>query len=502
MYRTKGLMTMSKYRSEDAHIPDVYVHEFLMRGQQSAEESNPLWCRNSNLAGETIALEYRNLSIEEACILRRILRTNRSVKKVTLQKCSFTQVKVAFENMMNVSHLEELALINVDCESSGFNIDLTGAFDNLHSLRLDCDEICDAFMKRIATFLRGNRSLERLTLRSYAVTNDGVIEIAEALKSNTTLKKLTIERTLLSSKTLLAFAEVLCANQVLERVHVFEVDIKKEDAYNLFEQNSCTDVFRRLHILWEDYYLPQLITLLRQDRHCCTVSLSVSDSIPESALRDFFDALGQNNTVQNFYLYPNCNRLDTITEGLVSVLQRTTSMQKIYNFMGVDVSHDSLVKVLDALKENRTVKRFMMQTESLTPEIAKCLSQVLSTNNTLTDISICECYIDNGYDLSDILSSLRNNYTLRKLMIAWEPDDDIEGLAQINAVLNRNIRLLNKAVQFVRSGCVVSSDAEGADAFHKLCSCPGLVDELEKLTGKSKEAVREDIQMALESVSS
>lgn len=495
-------MTMSKYRSEDAHIPDIYVNDFLMRGQQSADESSNSLCRNSDLIRGTTTLEYTNLSIEEACILRRILRTNKSVKKVTLRKCSLTSVKVAFENIKSISHLEELNLIDVDSDSGGFTIDLTSTFNNLRSLRLDCDEIGDTFMKSIANFLGGNVSLENLTVSSYAVTDEGVIEIAEALRSNTALRKLTIERTLLSSKTLLAFAEVLIANPVLELVHVFEVDIKSEHAPVLFEQESYINVFRRLHILWEDFYLPQLISLLRQDRQCCTVSLSVSDSVPEATLREFFDALGQNTTVQNFYLYPNCNRLDTITEGLVSVLRKTTSLQVIHNFVGVDMSHDSLVRVLDALKENRTVKSFMMQTESLTPAVVKSLSQLIVSNNTLIEVNICESYMDNGQDVSEILSSLTNNYTLRKLMVAWEPDNYIEGLSQITALLNRNVHLLNKAVAFVRSEGEVTSDADSAEALQKLRSCPALVDELQELTGKSKEAVKNDIEIALATVSS
>ncbi|XP_077541833.1 uncharacterized protein LOC144153932 [Haemaphysalis longicornis] len=242
-------MTMSKYRSEDAHIPEVYVNDFLIRGQESADESSTSLCRNSDLVRGTTTLEYTNLSIEEACILRRILRTNKSVKKVTLRKCSLTSVKVAFENIKSISHLEELNLIDVDSDSGGFNIDLASTLNNLRSLRLDCDEIGDTFMKSIAKFLGGNKSLENLTVSSYAVTDEGVIEIAEALRSNTALRKLTIERTLLSSKTLLAFAEVLIANPVLELVHVFEVDIKSEHAPLLFEQESYINVFRRLHIL-------------------------------------------------------------------------------------------------------------------------------------------------------------------------------------------------------------------------------------------------------------
>lgn len=494
-------MTMSKYRSEDAHIPDIYVNDFLMRGQQSADESNSLF-RNSDVVGGTTTLTYTNLSIEESCILRRILRTNKSVKKVTLRKCSLTTVKVAFESIKSMPHLEELNLIDVDGDNGGFSIDLAGTFSNLRSLRLDCDEIGDPFMKSIARFLGGNENLENLTVSSYAVADEGVIEIAEALRSNTTLRKLRIERTLLSSKTLLAFAEVLNVNAVLELVHVFEVDLKDEHAPVLFEQERYANVFRRLHILWEGNYLPQLITLLRQDRQCSTVSLSVSDSVPVATLREFFAALGQNTTVKNFYLYPNCNRLDTITEGLVSVLRRTTSLEVIHNFAGVDMSHDSLVQLLEALKENHTVRSFMMQTESLTPDVVKSLSQLLAANNTLTDVNICESYMDNGHDVSEILSSLKNNYTLRKLMVAWDPDDHIEGLSQIKALLNRNVRLLNKAVAFVRSGGVVTSESESAEALRKLRTYPGLVDELQELTGKSKETIQNDIEIALASVSS
>ncbi|XP_077545416.1 uncharacterized protein LOC144158416 [Haemaphysalis longicornis] len=130
--------------------------------------------------------------------------------------------------------------------------------------------------------------------------------------------------------------------------------------------------------------------------------------------------------------------------------------------MHVEEDGKALVKVLDALKDNNTVTDFIMSVDILNPEICRSLSEVLATNKTLSSVSICEYYGILPEQLRVILEGLRCNYTVTHLMVACDPDD-VEGVAEMEELLERNRGLLNKAAQFVKGGGDVT-DVEGADS--------------------------------------
>lgn len=514
--KIRSVASMSEATSKDTELQESAVSEFLNRGIQgphpsvaAKDESDTFSGPDGDVTTRPLALEYGDkLSEEEARILRHILATHTSVKKLTIWDVSLNVFKMVFEGLEEPLSLEELCVLDVDCEGQDFSLTLSGAFKNLRVLDLRCrcqpppkaSDDSSGLAGSIADLLRGNVALQELSLWCDELGDAGCSVLAEVLKTNGSLKKLHIVDETLTSKTVVAFANTLVVNSALEKVDIFEVDMREEEVSFLFEEDRYANTFKVLYILWRQKFLPQLTRLLREDRHCSDVSVDVTESVPADLLQDFLDAVAENKTVRMLHFYPSGRTFDALADGLVSVLRRTTTITCIQNLMGVEEDGKALVKVLDALKDNHTVTDFMMMVEILTPDICRSLSEVLATNRTLTSVSICEYYGIGAEDLRVILEGLRGNYSVTQLMVAWDPDDDVEGVSEMEELLERNRGLLNKAVQFVKGDGDVTG-AEGADALEKVRSSPQLVEKLQKVTGKGKEAVLDDIAAAVTRVS-
>ncbi|XP_077545418.1 uncharacterized protein LOC144158417 isoform X2 [Haemaphysalis longicornis] len=502
---------MSEVTSKDIGIEEAVVSEFLKKGLQgprysiaASHEEDPSSGPGGDIKTRSLTLEYGDkLSVEEGRILRHILVTNPSVKKLTIWEVSLSVFRTVFEDLEEPLSLEELVVLNIDFEGQNFCLRLSGIFRNLCVLDLrggsqpsrNTSDDGGGLASSIADLLRDNTTLQELSLWCDELGDAGCSVLAKALTTNDTLKKLHIVDETLTSKTVVAFAETLVVNSALEKVDIFEVDMSEGDVSFLFEEDKYANTFKRLYILWRQKFLPQLTMLLREDRHCSDVSVDVTESVHADVLQDFLDAVAKSKTVRMLHFYPSGKTFDALADGLVSVLSRTTTITQIQNLMQAEEDGKALVKVLSALKDNNTVTDFMMMVEILSPEICRSLSEVLATNKTLSSVSICEYYGILPEQLRVILEGLRCNYTVTHLMVAWDPDD-VEGVAEMEELLERNRGLLNKAAQFVKEGGD-ATDVEGADALKKVRSSPRLVEKLQEVTGKGKEAVLDDIAAAV-----
>ncbi|KAH7975264.1 hypothetical protein HPB49_025454 [Dermacentor silvarum] len=249
----------------------------------------------------------------------------------------------------------------------------------------------------------------------------------------------------LSSEILIRFAKMLASNSTLQMVDLFDVcPVEKDQVSRLLEQELYASVFKRLRIVWPEQLLPQLTRLLGEQACCPELCVSVTSSVDEVVLREFFDAVAEDTTLRVLHFYPSERAFDELVGGIASVVKRTTTLREICNLMGVEVGKErQLVSILDALKENRSLTRFTMYAELLTAEIATSLSELLAVNSTLNDLAICEYSGILAEHVETILQGLRKNYTLTSLMVSWDPDDS-EGIREMEALLKRNVRLQKK----------------------------------------------------------
>ncbi|KAK8762710.1 hypothetical protein V5799_026023 [Amblyomma americanum] len=383
-------------------------------------------------------LEYRNgLSVQEACILRYILNTNKVLKKLTVRRASPSAMRAAFEDVHG-SCLEELTLVLIDCKGQDFSINWLEAFRNLRFLSLACDHVRETFATSIANYLRENTSLIEFTLLSGNIGDDGAKVLAKSMRANKTLKRITLQQQALTSDSLVAFAEALVANSTLQMVEVSAVNFEEERVSCLVEQGTYAGVFKRMHVVWSENLLPHLTSLLRHDNHCDKVSVSLTAAVNEDVLREFFKAVAASKTVRSLQFCWTDKTFDALADGIAYVLRQTTSVKEIRNLMNVCEECDSqLVRVLDALKENLSVTSFTMFADCVTQKIAKSLCDLLTANRTLKELNICENDKISPETVKIIVGGLRRNYTVTTLKVAWEFDEEV-GLKEIELLLERN----------------------------------------------------------------
>ncbi|XP_077497365.1 uncharacterized protein LOC144107981 [Amblyomma americanum] len=484
---------MSEELSRDCRPHDEDVEKLFNKGLNAVKEFHP--DIDMSYRGG-VMLEYpHELSLEEARILPRMLSCKESVKKLRITEISLNALRAAFDKLEDWGSLEVLELLYVDCHGENFHLDLSGAFRKLRSLDLRCENIRSTFARNIAGYLRGNKSLQELSLWESCGGDEGASAIADALTMNDTLKRFKVVGDKLSSKTLVAFVKTLAVNSTLELVDLFDtISIEKEQVSLL--QDTPAEVLKRLYILWSEELLPLVTRLLRENRHCSELSVSVTPSVDKDLLREFFDAVASNTTLRLLHFYPSDNCFEELADDIAYVTERTVTLKEIQNLMHVAMgSEQQLVRMLEALKVNRSVVSFTTYAELLTPEIATSLSELLTVNDSLTDVSVCEYWGIRPEEVETILGGLRKNYTLTRIMVSWDGNDEAQkALDEMEQLLKRNARLLDQAVKFVTGDC---NDTEAADAFNKLRSSASLVNRLKELTGKTAEAVLCDLEAAL-----
>ncbi|XP_037529110.1 uncharacterized protein LOC119406435 [Rhipicephalus sanguineus] len=447
-------------------------------------------------------LRYRELSVTEASVLRRVLSMGPPVRKLFLQQISLCPFKVAFHNQETCPSLKEVHIDFVECEGKALSVSRCGMFRSLHSLHLCSVNSGSAFAEDIASYVRQNRSLRELSLCTSCGGDEGVATLMQALAGNDTLKRFSLADMELSSDTLTGFANMLVFNSALEMVNLTDVcSVEKDKVLSLLGQELYAGVFKRLKIQWPEELLPELTALLSVEGCCPELSVSVTPSACEAVLREFFGALAADKTLRVLRFLSNEDTFEAFADGIVSGLRRTTTLRAVNIGMCVDSAKArQLIDLLDALKENRSVAKFAISTEVVTPEIATSLSELLAVNNTLNDVAIFNyCEILPG-EVETIVKGSKTNYTLTSFVV-YSECNDCEGVREMAAILQRNNRLKNKAAEFVILGAD-AADEIGVDALRKVHSSDALVEMVQRLTGRTREEALEDIQAALASLPS
>lgn len=463
--------------------------------------------------GSYLAYEEK-LSDEDAAALRRLFSTGPPVRNLYITKISHGAFRIAFGGLGECPSLREIIFRRVDCEGRDLGIDRCEVFGHVRSLDLSCVNVGSGFAKEVASYIRQNKSLEELWLHLSCGGDEGVAAIIEALKVNDTLKELALfnmgsltqdlfrnDAPQLSSGALIGFAEMLASNSSLELVDVRDAfPVEKDIVSSLLAEERHAGVFKRIRIEWPEQLLPELTELIRKEACYPKLHVSVSFFVDRSILREFLDAVAAHKTLLELHFFPPeetflqfKHKLNALAECIASVLKHTTTLREIYNCMPADRSH--IVSILDALKQNRSVARVTMDAEMLTGEVAKSLAELLAVNKTL--VYVCILYSAGGLprQVRDILRALKTNYTLITLDFGFHADRHPQ-MREVKALLERNVRLKDRAAEFVAAGADVS-DEEGVEALKKVQASAALVERVQELTGETPEEALQEIQSAL-----
>ncbi|KAH7976500.1 hypothetical protein HPB52_014758 [Rhipicephalus sanguineus] len=491
---------MADAGANELDTKDSDVKKFFQKGQGEYLTRRPGRFTNVKDGAD---LKYEKISEKDATVLRRILSTGPPVKTLTLCSITLSAFKAAFDELYECPWLKRVYL-HIDCEGKSLGTSLSLLFRGLQILELSCENTGTRFAKDVASYIRQNKSLKSMVIWDYCGGDGGAAALIEALRVNDTLAKFAFAELELSSEVLICFANMLVSNSTLEIVKLrYVCPVEKEKVCSLLAMKLHAGVFKRLDVVWPVELLPELNVLIRRQACCPVLCVSVASSVDEKVLWEFSDALAADTALRDLTVHSNKAIVDALEEefyanaGGNAFEERKRTLREIWRNMGVnDGKERHLISILDALKKNCSVKKFTMLVEMVTPDIATSLSELLTVNNTLNEIDVSNFWEISPREIKTILRGLRNNYTLTDLVVNWDTDD-LVGIHKVHSLLQRNLRLVKKAAEFVISSAE-GYDEEGADAFRKLhTTSDRLVEKVQELTGKTTEASLQEIQSAL-----
>ncbi|KAH7975739.1 hypothetical protein HPB52_004659 [Rhipicephalus sanguineus] len=484
---------------DDVAAQNDDLQEFYRKGFERYQElegykSQSRVDETSAVAQYNATLAYEEISEKDATVLRRMLRSGPPVSRLYLHDISLAAFKVAFDDLEESPSLRHV-YFHIDLKGEKLGTSFSGVFRGLYSLELSCDNTGSEFANEIASCIQQNKSLRELRLTNSCGGDEGAAILIEALVGNDTLKVFALNYIKSSSDTFISFAKMLVTNRALEMVSLGEVCcVEFDKVWSLLAEERYASVFQRLEIVWPDELLSVLTVLIRREACSPTLSVRISSSIDEGVLREFFAAVATNKTLRRLHFESDV--FDALANGIASVVKSTGTVREIWSVTeGQTCTQHQLITILNALKENSSITDFIMHTETVTPEVAMSLSELLAANKALRELHLCEESDISARAGQTILQGLWANYTLTELTVCSEFDaNDIT--RDIEAILNRNSRILRKAVHFVISGGDVS-DQVGPYALKKVHSSAGFIEMLKSRTKKTTQETLEDIRAVL-----
>ncbi|KAL3198177.1 hypothetical protein MRX96_014517 [Rhipicephalus microplus] len=118
-----------------------------------------------------------------------------------------------------------------------------------------------------------------------------------------------------------------------------------------------------------------------------------------------------------------------------------------------------LARIIDAMKENCSIRKFFMGTDSVTSEMATSLSELFAVNRTLTHVRVGSFREISPSDVDTVLRGLQKTYNLDPLGVHLKTNQ-LRTHRETYALLDRNSALVNKSSRFVISGVGIS-DQQG-----------------------------------------
>ncbi|KAL1448136.1 hypothetical protein MTO96_044147 [Rhipicephalus appendiculatus] len=494
------------------------------RKQARLRKHNPACLR----PGEN--LYYETIAEKDATVLRRMLSTGPAVGMLSIGNISLNAFRTAFDELEACAELE-IVYLGVDCEGEDLSIDLSAAFGRLDSLELSCHNAGRGFAKELARYIQENESLTELVIWDSCGGDEGATAIIKALGRNRSLEKFTLAEMELSPKMLLAFAEMLATNSTLKLLDIKSAcAVEKDRVVWLLTRNRYVDVFKRLEIEWPDQLLRELAALVRSKACYSKLSVSVASIADEEALRVFCDAVAADTKLRELFINENeCEdrddesgdtedenedadegRDDTESKLVDTVEEREDAVDEPEDRDGAvedtvaaladgvsptkrkrtlrgrllskRMKHDNerqLVSIIDAVKGNRSIRKFYMGAELVTPEMATSLSELFAVNQTLTHVHVCSSREMSSSDVDTILRGLRKNYTMTALGV-YSKTNESRTYLETYALSVRNSRRVNKAARFVIYGDEVS-DQQGISAPKEVRSSARLVKKVYEL---------------------
>ncbi|KAE8904472.1 hypothetical protein PF005_g15821 [Phytophthora fragariae] len=313
--------------------------------------------RNAQSALESWDLEFKSLGVDGAAAVGELLRTNKSLKTVTLSRNQVGDegVKKLVEGLGENAEAAVKELNVTDVGISGAGLDSLAALLEKESCSLTTLQVSfnglETASSKFFDALKTNKSLKKLQMKECKLTDEHVAAFAAALKQNSTLMEVDLSDNELTKASCASLTDGLRENKALKVLRL--------------ENNKCQDEGAVL-----------LADVLATDNTTLTYLDLGNNSLTSVGMTPLVKA----KSVKELHMFNN-----KLGDGLSELLPVLLANSVIETFgVGANQLHEALsVTLFDALHSHPSLKTLEMGGNTLGQEGLNALDRLKAANPSL-----------------------------------------------------------------------------------------------------------------------
>ncbi|KAH6924781.1 hypothetical protein HPB50_024587 [Hyalomma asiaticum] len=421
-----------------------------------------------------------------------LMRTSTNLKEVTVQPILQGEVPVIARALESNLTLTKVSLY---VETRGSIEELFRALQmNKHLSELglySCVFVKSSCMRAIASALENNDTLKALYMGSVFLDNcQGVGQWSEALSKNNTLQFLRIYCGNFSMNDISVFCKALQVNKSLKTLMLPGVIGSQEERTSLAQQLLADDCYDRVELgPWSEAFLKVLLPVLASSpRSPEQIWLPDIGELSRDTVSTFCSALASNKKIRNVTVDVNGE-----PDARVALLCSALAKNRFIQVLCVHIENgESAKEILRALALNTALSELEITLRVASDEdTAAAFSDMLSSNNAMTSISVCLNVDHPRLFVDAIAQGISNNRRIVTLGCWTRGESSVPSI--VLESVRRNKCALNRAMEFVLQR---REDKHTAECFELFLGRPCLTASLTETTGMSDVQARVEVASA------
>ena len=287
----------------------------------------------------------------------------------------------------------------------------------ISTLHILNDNITEKGAITLAKLLKGNMTLQQLTVRGNSIGEGGATALAEMLKENRTLQQLDVSHNSIGEGGVTALAEMLKENGTLQQLNVSVNSIGDEGATALAEMLKENMALQQLDVGGNSIGkggATALAEMLKENRTLQQVDIC-HNSIGKGGATALAEMLKENGTLQQLTVSGN-----SIGEGgasaLAEMLKENSTLQQL-NVSNNYIDDRGATALAEMLKKNETLQQLNVSGNSIGDGGATALAEMLKENGTLQQLDVSGNSIGDG-GATALAEMLKENRMLQQLDVS------------------------------------------------------------------------------------
>ena len=391
-----------------------------------------------NVKLQQLVLSHNNL---QTFCTTRIFEGMQGKSRLTLLTVSHNNISpvaaISIGNVLSCNpKLEELDLSYNNMQSTGVTTILKQIMNisKLKRLNISGNNISDEAANNIGDVLSHNTKLEELNLSCNSLQAAGAIKVFNSMKEIVTLKKFSISKNSITDEAIHYLVPILSRNTKLEQINlsynrlqaagIVKVlkelkDITALKSFSIYNNRITDEVANGISAVLSDDNGDAVLsgikaTLSNSNNEIEQIDLSeIKTTIALLVLKE----MSNTSTLKQFSMRNN-NISHKAAKDVAVILSYSNTLEEL-DLTCIDLQLSGAMEIFSEMKNVSNLRRFKINTNTISDEVAKNIAVILSHNTKLEELEL-SC---NHFDLQttsaiEIFNGIKRIFTLRRFSIS------------------------------------------------------------------------------------